>query len=124
MKKMIFLFIALTGIVLSGINVNAQTSHRALLGEWIVESNDAPYEYRKGSVIFSEADGKLIAKLRFPNQTELSVRELKTKDNKVLFTVMIDGYPIAIVLNREGDKMTGKAETPEGVVNIKTERKK
>ena len=121
---MIFLFVALSGLVLSGIHVNAQSSHRALLGEWIVESTDAPYEYRKGSVIFAETDGQLTGKIRFPNQSELSVRELKAKDNKVLFTVMIDGYPINVEMTREGDKMTGKAQTPEGEVNVKSEKKK
>ena len=124
MKKLIFLFVALTGLFLSGINVNAQSSQKSLLGEWIVESNDAPYEYRKGSLFITETEGQLSGKIIFPNQGELSVRDLKTKDNKVLFTLLIEGYSIAVELNREGDKMTGKAETPEGIVNVKSEKKK
>ncbi len=125
MKKSIhIIFIAILFFVVFCKYSFAQNPVKALIGEWKTEVADAPWEYRNGSIIFSETEGKLTAKISFPGQGMIPVNELKTKENKINFNVTIEGYKIIVDLVRDGDKMTGKAETPEGILQIKSTRVK
>ena len=111
-------------LVIFQANSIAQSSIKTITGVWIVETPEAPLEYSRGNVTFSEIDGKLTAKIQFPNQQVIPVNEIKTKDKKVIFSLIIEGYLILVELDREGDKMTGKVETPEGTLKVKSERVK
>lgn len=86
---------------------------KPILGEWLYEVSDAPYGYEKGSLIFSEKEGKTICVIKL-EAGELAVNDLKIEKEKVSFSTTVDGNPINVELKLEKNKLSGKVDTPEG----------
>jgi hypothetical protein len=84
-----------------------------VLGEWLYEVSEAPYGYEKGSLIFTETDGKIAGVVKL-EAGELPINDLKIENDSVIFTTMVDGSSINIALKLEKDKLVGKVDSPEG----------
>lgn len=84
-----------------------------ILGEWLYEVSEAPYGYEKGSLIFTETDGKITGVVKL-EAGELPINDLKIEKDSVIFTSMVDGSNINIALKLEKDKLIGKVDSPEG----------
>lgn len=84
-----------------------------ILGEWLYEVSEAPYGYEKGSLIFTETDGKITGVVKL-EAGELPINDLKIEKDSVIFTSMVDGSSINIALKLEKDKLIGKVDSPEG----------
>lgn len=110
MKKQL---IPLILIMFFSIQLRAEVKDKPLIGEWAYEVSDAPYGYEKGSLIFSEKDGKTVCSIKL-EAGELEVSNLKIEEEKITFTTYVDGNQINVDLTREGDKLTGKVDSPEG----------
>ncbi|MFY9153351.1 MAG: hypothetical protein WAO52_15145 [Prolixibacteraceae bacterium] len=118
MKKLInltLLFVLTTTFF--SLNAEAEIKKNSILGEWIYEVSDAPYGYEKGSLIFSEKDGKTICVVKL-EAGELTVSDLVLEKGKVSFTVMVEGSPVEVKLIREKDKLAGTVDSPEGPKTI------
>lgn len=114
MKKQLFALMLFASIVLfPSSKLEAEVKSKPILGEWLYEVSDAPYGYEKGSLIFSEKEGKTICVIKL-EAGELAVNDLKIEKEKVSFSTTVDGNPINVELKLEKNKLTGKVDTPEG----------
>jgi len=93
-----------------------------ILGEWFYEVSEAPYGYEKGSLIFTETDGKITGLVKL-EAGELPINDLKIEKDSVIFTSMVDGSSINIALKLEKDKLIGKVDSPEGPKTLTAIRK-
>jgi len=123
MKTQFRTLILLLAILFSSFSqLSAEVKNKEIIGEWAYEASDAPYGYEKGSLIFSQKDGKTICVIKL-EAGELTVSDLKIEKNKVTFTTYVDGNSINIELIRDKNKLTGKADTPEGPKTITAVKK-
>ena len=114
MKKQLFALMLFASIVLfSSSKLEAEVKSKPILGEWLYEVSDAPYGYEKGSLIFSEKEGKTTCVIKL-EAGELAVNDLKIEKEKVSFSTTVDGNPINVEQKKKKNKLTGKVDTPEG----------
>jgi len=114
MKKLLWSFMLLTAITsLAGANLQAEIKNKPLLGEWLYSVSDVPYGYEKGSLIFSEKEGKTICIIKV-EAGELVATDLKIERKKITFTTTVEGSSINIALDRIKNKLIGKVDTPDG----------
>lgn len=92
------------------------------MGEWLYEVSEAPYGYEKGSLIFTETDGRIAGVVKL-EAGELAINDLRIEKDSVIFTTMVDGSIINIVLKLEKDKLVGKVDSPEGPKTLTAMRK-
>lgn len=107
---------------LSGTKLRAETKNKQLLGEWLYEVSDAPYGYEKGSLVFSEKDGKTNCVVKV-QAGELQVEDLKIEKNKISFSTTVEGNVVRVNLVQEKDKISGTVESPEGPKSISAVKK-
>jgi len=123
MKKLTGLVLFLTLIFLfSATQLRAEVKNKSILGEWYYEVSDAPMGYEKGSLIFSEKEGKTVCIVRL-EAGELAVDDLKIENNKITFTTVVEGSPVSVELTHEKGKLTGKVDSPEGLKAITASKK-
>jgi hypothetical protein len=103
--------------------VQAKVDNKELLGEWVYQVSEAPYGYEKGSLIFSEKDGKTTGIVKL-EAGELQISELKIVKDSVSFVTYVDGSPINVKLIMNEKKLTGTVDSPEGPKTIVAEKKK
>lgn len=114
MKKQILsilLFVVVS--VFANFQVQADNKNKQILGEWLYEVSEAPYGYEKGSLIFTETDGKIAGVVKL-EAGELPINDLKIEKDSVTFTTMVDGSSINVALKFEKNKLVGKVDSPEG----------
>jgi hypothetical protein len=107
---LIFILSGATGIDENGIT-----------GSWTFEVPDAPWEYNNGKLMFTKVDEELNGKIEFHTGRELTIRSVTIGEDRFTFVVYVDGYRIQTHLSRDGNTLTGYAETPEGNMNIRAE---
>lgn len=103
--------------------VHAKVDNKELLGEWVYQLSEAPSGYEKGSLIFSEIDGKTTGIVKL-EAGELQISELKIAKDSVSFVAYVDGSPINVKLIMNEKKLTGTVDSPEGPKTIVAEKKK
>jgi len=107
------ILLLLTISIFSYSQLQAKNKIKQILGEWTYEVSDAPYGYEKGSLIFSEVKGQTVCVIKV-EAGELAVSDLKIVKDKLTFSTLVEGNLINVELLCEKNKMTGKADTPEG----------
>ncbi len=103
------------------------TSARAenpLLGSWVFNASQAPWEYSKGKVIFVvEEDKDITGKIVFDSGIELRMAKITQEEDKITFEAYVEGYPVRTILNLKEDDMSGHVETPDGNLPFAAKRK-
>jgi hypothetical protein len=123
MKKNFLSFILLAVVMLFSASIlQAETKSKPILGEWLYEVSDAPYGYEKGSLIFSEKEGKTVCVVKV-EAGELVASNLKIAKDIISFTTVVEGNPVNVELKLEKNKLSGKADSPEGPKTITAVRK-
>jgi len=123
MKKLIGSILLLLSITLFTVpQIKAEVKNKPILGEWLYEVSDAPHGYEKGSLIFSEKDGNTICVIKV-EAGELPATNLKIEKNKITFSTMVEGETVNIELIRENNKLSGKADSPEGPKTISAKKR-
>lgn len=123
MKKVLGIFIMFSTILMvSASQVRAEVKNKQLLGEWVYEVSDAPYGYEKGSLIFTEKDGKTVCTIKL-EAGEMPAENLRIEGNKISFSALVEGNTVNIELTHEKDKLIGKADSPEGPKTITAKKK-
>ena len=84
--------------------------------------SEAPYGYDKGSLIFSEKEGKIICVIKL-EAGEMEASNLKVEKDKITFLTYVDGSPINVELTRDKDKLSGTVDSPEGPKTLTAEKK-
>ncbi|OFX62201.1 MAG: hypothetical protein A2066_07215 [Bacteroidetes bacterium GWB2_41_8] len=121
-KHVLALLFLVTVSAFSSLRLQAEEKNNQLIGEWIYQVSDAPYGYEKGSLIFSEKEGKTVCVIKL-EAGELEASDLKVEKEKITFTTYVDGNPINVELTRDKNKLTGTVDSPEGPKTLTAEKK-
>jgi hypothetical protein len=92
-----------------------------ITGNWTFEVPDAPWEYNNGKMMFTKVDEELNGKIQFHTGRELTIPSVTIGENRFTFVVYVEGYRVETHLTRDGDTLSGYAETPEGNMDIRAE---
>jgi len=93
-------------------------SNAPVLGTWKVEAPDAPWEYAKTTLIITETNNVLEAKLVTENKDELKVKTISFAGDILKFSLYIEGNNIMIEGKLADSKITGSADTPDGDIKF------
>lgn len=112
MKKLLFVIILaiFSGYVFAN-------EYAKLVGTWNYKVEYAPEGYDKGQMVFSEKEGKVVGEVRIEGYS-IPVKNLEHAEGQFKFGVEIDYGYIPITIKVDGDKLTGKANTPDGDMPI------
>lgn len=123
MKKLLLSLLFLVAIsAFLSFQLQAEEKNNPLIGEWIYQVSEAPYGYDKGSLIFSEKEGKIICVIKL-EAGEMEASNLKVEKDKITFLTYVDGSPINVELTRDKDKLSGTVDSPEGPKTLTAEKK-
>jgi len=92
------------------------------LGNWKYSSKNVPYEYARGILFISKKEGVLsvIVALRGGERT---AHDVKVEDNTLTFGLNMEGQIILMSITAEGDKISGKASSEDGIFQLTGERR-
>jgi len=119
---MIIVWIA-TFATLSSTLVQASVKEE-LKGIWEYKVAGAPEEYNAGKLIFSELEGKTTGTVKLMDGNEIKIQEITFTENSFSFSVTIDYNQVKITGKIVQGKMSGKVDSPEGLLDLVAERPK
>lgn len=122
-KQTVTLVLILFAFMVSSIQLQAEGIKKSLMGEWVYEVSDAPYGYEKGSLVFSELDGKTVCVIKL-EAGELSVSDLKVESDTITFTAYVDSNAVNVALIMKNEQLTGTVDSPEGPKSLTAVKKK
>ncbi len=108
-------------LILSIIGITQMTfasDNRNVLGVWSVQVSDAPTQFVKSALTVTEVKGILSGKVIFEDGQELKVAEIQFSKDMLRLIVNIDGSDIRVSGKLENSKITGKVESPDGVLDL------
>lgn len=120
----------ITGTTLTGSvetpdgNLSVKGEKLTLIGSWDYSAPDAPVEYSAGKIVFAETAGKTTGKVMLTGGYEVAVSNLKIDNLSFTFTVEIEYETVKVSGKLSNGKITGKADSPEGVLDITAVRSK
>lgn len=86
----------------------------SLKGTWSFQAPNAPYDYQKGKLAFSEKSGVMSAKVLLSDNTEINVQNLKIENNSFKFSMMAEGENVSVSGKLVNGKIVAKAITSDG----------
>lgn len=118
MKKSLYIILIGTFLSMVSLNLSAQ-SNKNIVGEWKYEVPSAPQEYQKGSLIISEKENQLTGKVKFSENYQLDMRDVKFEKNELTFAIYVEGSYVKVNATLNDKKeLDGKAFTQEGEMKI------
>lgn len=100
------------------INYEMKTSPE---GEWNYTVEGTPYEYSKGVLKVVKTNGEYEITVKV-NYNSIEAEQVTVKGNNLDFVVYIEGQNVKVNLTIDGDKISGKAVSPEGVFPMQGNR--
>lgn len=125
MKKIIISFCLafLLLIPMAGISANNTEAENPLVGSWVFNVNQAPWEYSKGKVVFEEnKDMELSGKILFTSGREVKIAKITQEEDKITFEVNVEGMPVKTIVTLEDNDIKGFVETYEGNMPFNAKR--
>lgn len=126
MKKELVMILLLSLVVMAAKSVTP-ADKSALIGSWRCVANDVPEEYKNSTIAITEKDGKLAGTVKFDSGVEISLNYVRQTGKDVVMSLYVEGNEVIIKGKLEGSKITGTADTPDGIVSLtatKVEKKK
>jgi hypothetical protein len=115
----------LFAVVIGSANAVVSQASKDVVGNWKYEVPSAPYGYEKGTLVFSEKDGKLVGEVKFADGYKIDMKEVKMEEGGVLKCgLYVDYEYVSVKAKIEGTKMTGTVNTPEGEMKLTAEKQK
>jgi hypothetical protein len=93
-------------------------------GSWAYECNDAPSPYHEGTLLVAGKENETTVKVIFKNGQSISGKNVAVKDGKLSFDIYLEGIVVKTTLEQKGEILTGKANSPEGVMELVGKKKK
>lgn len=121
-KLMILTFIVFA--VFCSVNVSLAADNKDVVGSWKYEVPTAPYGYEKGTLVFTEKEGKLGGEVKFADGYKIEMKNLTYENGELKGGLYIDYEYVSIKAKIEGSKMTGVANTPDGEMKLTAEKQK
>ena len=107
------------------IGVNKTTAlfgEENFLGNWKYSAENVPYEYAKGILFISKKEGVLTVVVALRGR-ESKAQDVRVEDNTLTFDLNLEGQIVSVSINAEGDKISGKASSQDGVFQLTGERR-
>ena len=121
MKKLVmFVLFAFCATLIS--QPTAAAGKENLKGTWEYKVPSAPYEYSKGKLVFAEDDGVNTVTVKFTSGAELKAQNVKIEKEVISFVVILDGNYIKFNGKLAEGKITGKVDSPEGIMELTAEK--
>lgn len=116
MKRILFIVLAASISMLS-----SGSELEKIVGTWNYSTSYAPPGYDKGQLVFFEKEGKTAGQVKISGYA-IDVKNLKYSEGTYSFIVTIDYQDIPVSFKLEGDKITGKASSPDGDLPIEAKK--
>ena len=104
-------------------NTATASGNEKLKGTWEYKAPAAPYEYRTGNLIIGEAAGKTTVAVKFTNGSEIKAKNVKVEKENISFEVEIEYQPVSFKGKLVDGKITGKVNSPEGLMDVTAQKK-
>jgi hypothetical protein len=121
MKKLMILSLVVMSL-LGSVNISLAIGNKDVVGSWKYEAPTAPYGYEKGTIVFSEKEGKIVGEVKFADGYKIDMKNVTYENNELKCGLYIDYEQINVNIKVDGKKMTGIAKTPEGDLKITGEK--
>jgi hypothetical protein len=123
MKKLMILTF-LFAVVIGSANAVVSQASKDVVGNWKYEVPSAPYGYEKGTLVFSEKDGKLVGEVKFADGYKIVMKDVTYEAGVVKCGLFVDYEYVSVKAKIEGTKMTGTVNTPDGEMKLTSEKQK
>ena len=121
-KLMIFAFVVVA--VIGSTNLSLAAEFKDVVGSWKYEVRSAPYGYEKGTLIFTEKEGKLVGEVKFADGYKIDMKNVTYENGELNGGLYVDYEYVSVKAKIEGNKMTGVAKSPEGEMKLSAEKQK
>lgn len=122
MQRMIMFFMLFLGVIAQGHSKSPVPVKENLKGIWEYKAPEAPEGYNSGKFVFQEADGKPVVTVKTKNGAEIKAQDVKLENDSISFTITVDYELVKVTGKISGDKLTGKAAYPDGVLSLTAEK--
>ncbi len=123
MKKLMILALVVLA-VMGSVNVSLAADNKDIVGSWKYEVPSAPYGYEKGTLIFTEKEGKLVGEVKFADGYKIEMKNVTYENGELKGGLYVDYEYVSVKAKIEGNKMTGTTNTPEGEMKLTAEKQK
>lgn len=121
MKKLFVLAFLLVAFS-AAIAALAQKGNKDVIGEWKYEVPTAPTGYDKGSLIFSEKEGKLAGEVKFADGYKIELKNIIYEEGTLKCGLYVDYEYVSVQAKIEDKTMNGTVNSPEGEMKLKAEK--
>ncbi len=123
MKKLI-IFTFMLAIVAGSFNASAKVRHKDIVGDWKYEVPTAPYGFEKGTLSFSEKDGKLAGMLILIDGSKMQLEGVILEKVTLSFSVYIEGGYVTVTSTVDGESLSGMVKSPVGDMKLTAKKEK
>jgi hypothetical protein len=123
MKKLMVLTF-LFAVVIGSANAVVSQASKDVVGNWKYEVPSAPYGYEKGTLEFTEKEGKLAGEVKFADGYKITMKDVTYEEGVLKCGLYVDYEYVSVKAKIEGNKMTGTVNTPEGEMKLTAEKQK
>jgi hypothetical protein len=123
MKKFMILAF-LIAVVTGSINAATAQSNKDVVGNWKYEVPSAPYGYEKGTLVFSEKEGKLVGEVKFADGYKIDMKNVTYEAGVLKCGLYVDYEYVSVNAKIEGTKMSGTVNIPDGDLKLSAEKEK
>lgn len=124
MRKICFYFgILLALSIFSAFNTVSEKVENPLLGSWVFNITQAPWEYSKGKLVFeTNEENVMTGKIVFDSGFELRIGKITREEDKVTMETFVQGYPVRTIVTHKENTLSGHTETPDGNIPFSAKR--
>ncbi len=125
MKKNISVFFGmfLTFLFAAGFASALSKAENPLLGSWVFNVSQAPWEYSKGKLVFETNDENVMTgKILFDSGIEFRMAKITQTEENVTMEIVVQGYPVKTVVKLKDDNLSGHTVTPDGSIPFSAKR--
>ena len=123
MKKLIILALVVVAVI-GSVNVSVAAGNKDVVGTWKYEAPSAPYGYEKGTLAFTEKEGKLVGEVKFADGYKIDMKNVTYENGELKGGLYVDYEYVSVKAKIQGTKMTGAANTPDGELKLTAEKQK
>lgn len=92
------------------------------LGNWKYSAENVPYEYARGILFISKKEGILTVIVALRGR-ERKAQDVKVEENTLTFVLNLEGQLVSVSITTDGDKISGKASSEDGIFQLTGERR-
>lgn len=123
MKKLMILALVVVALI-GSVNVSLAAGNKDVVGNWKYEVPSAPYGYEKGTLAFTEKEGKLVGEVKFADGYKIDMKNITYAEGVLKCGLYVDYEYVSVKVKIDGTKMNGSANTPEGEMKLTAEKQK